>query len=100
MSPSDVAGGQYGAVSSEHSHATTWVVNTRPYIVAVSRSRLWLIVSLHTANGWFEERPHVSTGGGEPYHISYGDMSPGLAVVAVQLRAWHAHDAAPAHSDG
>ena len=39
-------------------------------------------------------------GGGEPYRISYGDLSPGLAVVAVQLRAWPAHDAASAHNDG
>ena len=63
MSPSDVAGGWYEAVSSEHSHAVTWVVNARPYIVAVLRFRLLLVVLLYTANGWFEERSHLVTGG-------------------------------------
>ena len=35
MSPSDVAGGQYGSVSGKNSHEVAWVVNARPYIVAI-----------------------------------------------------------------
>ena len=37
--------------------------------------------------------------GGEPYHISYGDLFPGFALVAVRFRALHAQDIASAHND-
>ena len=34
---------------------------------------------------------------GEMYHISYGDLFPGFALVAVRFRALHAEDTASAH---
>ena len=40
---------------------------------------------------------HTSPGGGEPYHISYGDLFPELAAVAVRFGTWHAQDTASAH---
>ena len=46
-------------------------------------------------------KSHTSPGGGgEPYHILYGDLSPKFAVVAVRFRIWHAQDTASAHKDG
>ena len=90
MLPGDISGGQYGAVGGEHSHAVTGVVNAGSYVVTVLCFRLRLIVSLCSADGWFEERPHLPRGGGEPYHISYRDLSPGFAVIAVRFRRWDA----------
>ena len=63
MSPSNVAGGQYGSVRGKNSHAVARVVNARPYIVAILGFRQLRVGSLYAADGWFEERPHRSTGG-------------------------------------
>ena len=38
--------------------------------------------------------------GGEPYPISYEDLFPGFALVAVRFRALHAQDTASAYNDG
>ena len=38
--------------------------------------------------------------GGEPCHISYGDLFPGFALVAVRFRAFHAQDTTSAYNDG
>ena len=52
------------------------------------------------------ERWAVSTrmqsrgGEGKPYHISYGDLSPESAVVAIWFRTWNAQDNTLAHKDG
>ena len=40
-----------------------------------------------------------TTGGGLPYHISYGDLFAGSADVAVRFRALHAQGDASAHND-
>ena len=66
----------------EHSYTVTGVVNAGSYILCFG---LRLIVSLYSsADGW---NGHASPGGGgEPYHISYGELSPEFAVVAVGFR--------------
>ena len=38
-------------------------------------------------------------GRGEPYYISYGDLSPEFAVVTVRFMVWHVQDTASAHKD-
>ena len=38
--------------------------------------------------------------GGKPFHISYGGLFPGFALVAVRFRALRAQDTASAHNDG
>ena len=86
-------------MSGEHSHAVTGVVNAGFYVVAVLCFRLRLIVSLYSADDWLEERPHLPGGRGEPYHISEGDVSPEIAVIAVWFRAWHPQDTTSAHKD-
>ena len=44
---------------------------------------------------------HISPArGGEPCHISYGDLFPGFVLVTVQFRALHAQDTASGHNDG
>ena len=95
--PGDISGVQYEAMVGEHSHAVTGVIDAGSYVVTGFRLRI--IVSLCSADGWLEERPQLPGGVGEPYHISYRDFSPGLAVVAVRFRMWHAQDTAPAHKD-
>ena len=100
MLPGDISDGQYRAVSGEYRHAVTSVVNAESYVVADLCFQLRLIVSLYSADGWLEERPHLSGGGGEPYHISYGDSFPDFYVVAVRFRTWYAQDTASAHKTG
>ena len=55
---SNIAGGQYGAVGSEHSHTVAGVVDTGFDVVAVSCFRLRLIFSLYSVDGRLEERPY------------------------------------------
>ena len=95
--PGDILGGKYGAVVGKHPHAVTGVVNAGSYIVAVLCFRLQLVVFLYSVDGWLEERPHLPGGGGEPYHISYRDLSAEFGVVAVRFRTWHTTSA---HKDG
>ena len=98
MSQSDVASCQYRSVSGKNSHAVARVANVRPYIVAILAFGSDLLTRFTRQTAGLRNGHTAPRGGGEPYHISYGDLSPGLPVVAVQLRAWHAHDAASAHN--
>ena len=100
MLPGDILGGQCGAVGGEHSHAVTGVVNAGSYVIAVMC--FWLkLVSLFILKRWLARGTATSPrGGGKPYHILYGDFSPGFAVVLVRFRTWHAQDIASAHKDG
>ena len=100
MLPSDISGGQYGAVGGENSHAVTGVVNAEFHVVAVLCFRLRLIDSLYSADDWLEEQPHLPEGEGKPYHISYRNLSPDFAMVAVRFRTWYAQGTALTHKDG
>ena len=60
--PGDILGGQHGTVGGEHSHAITGGVNAGSYVVVVLCLRLQLFVSLYSADGWLEERPHLPGG--------------------------------------
>ena len=56
--PSNIAGGQYGAVGSGHSRAVAEVVDAGSDVVAVLCFRLWLTFSLYSVDGRLEERPY------------------------------------------
>ena len=100
MLPGDIWGGQYGAVGGEYSDAVTGMVNAGPYIVAALCFRLRLSVSLYSAEGWLEDRPHLIRGGRRTVPRLVWGLSPGFAVLAVRFRTWHAQDIASSHKGG
>ena len=98
--PSDISGGQYGAIGGEHSHAITGVVNAGSSVVVVLCFRLRLIVSFCSADGWLEERPHLLGGGRQTAPYLVWGLVPEFAVVAIWFRTWNAQDTTSAHKDG
>ena len=99
--PGDIPGSQYGAVDGGHSYAVTGVANAGSYVVAIMCLRLQLIVPPYSADAWLEEWPYLPEGGWRTvYHISYGDLFPEFAVVAVRFRTWHAQDTASTYKGG
>ena len=76
------------------------MVDAGSNVVAVLGFRLRLIVSLYSADGWLEERPHLPGGRRTVPHLVWGLLSPEFAVVAVRFRTSHAQDTASVHKDG